>query len=99
MIVRIEKTHFVDADESIGYQYEGDNYRVAFEDVIYICRSYIDNPHNLAFIAREIEGAPQAFDSIPYTENSFQKCLRHFSALGFNSFTLLTDKGYLSVAA
>lgn len=103
--MRITKTHFIDAGEKnaegcYDYYYEGNDYTVAFDDVVYHCRTYQDEPAKLAFTSQLINGVTAQFKEIPYSSASFITCLKYFQAvLGFTDFVMLSepDKEYVPV--
>lgn len=108
--MRVEKEHFVDAGEKdaegyYDYYYEGDNYTITFDDVIYHTRIYIDEPWLLFFQSRIPEQKPNLFDrfllgetpsaflSIPYREPEFRECVAYFKNMGVREFRVPTGKG------
>ena len=108
--MQVEKTHFLDASEqhadgTYDYHYEGDDYILTLEGMIYRGRSYRDTPQVFHFLTRERHGGTHGllrfftakngrFRNIPYRDHRFHHCiavLKH--DYGFTHFTVLTGRG------
>lgn len=103
--MKIKKEHFLDKSEPddegyYEYYYEGYNYEIILDNVIYSARSYNDTPNEISFLRHKSpKNKWNFFCSIPYKDKDFTYVIKNLSQnYNFEIFkVLLKDNGYQDI--